>query len=164
MCPYLAKCNQLIIQFQSITELSNLSFQRPLLYARYLCSRDALGLKAKQPAGQARRATIGYLVYKDLYDSKRRITFRLCLDINKCRDASNALGAENQMISSLYRVFIVVCVRRISTFVTKDNYIFYHAERNKLRRVFSMVIDLVKAPKRPCPRTLHGIFSFSVNQ
>ena len=27
-----------------------------LLYARYLCSRDALG--------QARRATIGYLVYK----------------------------------------------------------------------------------------------------
>ena len=35
------------------------------LYARYLCSRDALGLKAEQPAGQARRATIGYLVYKD---------------------------------------------------------------------------------------------------
>ena len=31
------------------------------LYARYLCSRDALGLKA---ADQARRATIGYLVYK----------------------------------------------------------------------------------------------------
>ena len=31
------------------------------LYARYLCSRDALGLK---PVGQARRATIGYLVYK----------------------------------------------------------------------------------------------------
>ena len=30
------------------------------LYARYLCSPDALGLKA----GQARRATIGYLVYK----------------------------------------------------------------------------------------------------
>ena len=30
------------------------------LYARYLCSRDALGLKA----GQARRATIGSLVYK----------------------------------------------------------------------------------------------------
>ena len=24
------------------------------LYAKYLCSRDALGLKAKQPAGQAR--------------------------------------------------------------------------------------------------------------
>ena len=34
------------------------------LYARYLCSRDALGLKAKQPVGQARRAAIGYLVYK----------------------------------------------------------------------------------------------------
>ena len=34
------------------------------LYARYLCSRDALGLKAEQPVGQARRATIGYLVYK----------------------------------------------------------------------------------------------------
>ena len=57
------------------------------LYARYLCSRDALGLKAAarssaratigylvynllarrtrpmQPVGQARRATIGYLVY-----------------------------------------------------------------------------------------------------
>ena len=33
------------------------------LYARYLCSRDALGLKAEQPVGQARRATIGYLVY-----------------------------------------------------------------------------------------------------
>ena len=33
------------------------------LYARYLCSRDALGLKAWQPVGQARRATIGYLVY-----------------------------------------------------------------------------------------------------
>ena len=33
------------------------------LYARYLCSRDALGLKAEQPAGQARRATIGYIVY-----------------------------------------------------------------------------------------------------
>ena len=32
------------------------------LYARYLCSRDALGLKAA--VGQARRATIGYLVYK----------------------------------------------------------------------------------------------------
>ena len=35
-----------------------------ILYARYLCSRDALGLKAEQPAGQARPATIGYLVYK----------------------------------------------------------------------------------------------------
>ena len=35
------------------------------LYARYLCSRDALGLKAEQPLGQA-RATIGYLVYKPL--------------------------------------------------------------------------------------------------
>ena len=34
------------------------------LYARYLCSRDALGLKAEQPLGQARGATIGYLVYK----------------------------------------------------------------------------------------------------
>ena len=46
--------------------------------------------------------------------------------MNKCRDASNA--AENQRISSLYRVFIiiVVCVRRSSTFVTKDHYIFYH--------------------------------------
>ena len=30
------------------------------LYARYLCSRDALGLKARPSA----RATIGYLVYK----------------------------------------------------------------------------------------------------
>ena len=48
--------------------------------------------------------------------------------MNKCRDASNA--AENQRISSLYRVFIVVCVRRSSTssstFVTKDHYIFYY--------------------------------------
>ena len=36
------------------------------MYARYLCSRDALGLKAEpmQPLGQARDATIGYLVYK----------------------------------------------------------------------------------------------------
>ena len=40
------------------------------------------------------------------------------------RDASNA--AENQRISSLYRVFIVVCVRRSSTFVTKNHDIFYH--------------------------------------
>ena len=30
------------------------------LYARYLCSRDALGLKAARPSA---RATIGYLVY-----------------------------------------------------------------------------------------------------
>ena len=36
------------------------------LYARYLCSRDALGLKAEQPVGQARRATIGYRVYKTI--------------------------------------------------------------------------------------------------
>ena len=35
------------------------------LYARYLCSRDALGLKAEH-VGQARRATIGYLVYKNM--------------------------------------------------------------------------------------------------
>ena len=42
----------------------------PHLYARYLCSRDALGLKA----GQARRATIGYLVYKNrTYDNRRRL-------------------------------------------------------------------------------------------
>ena len=34
------------------------------LHARYICSRDALGLKANQPAGQAWRAMIGYLVYK----------------------------------------------------------------------------------------------------
>ena len=32
-----------------------------MLYARYLCSRDALGLKAARPSA---RATIGYLVYK----------------------------------------------------------------------------------------------------
>ena len=38
---------------------------RVRLYARYLCSRDALDLKA-EPVGQARRATIGYLVYKEL--------------------------------------------------------------------------------------------------
>ena len=39
--------------------------------------------------------------------------------MNKCRDASNsAPGAENQSISCLYRVFIVVCVRRSSTFIT----------------------------------------------
>ena len=44
--------------------------------------------------------------------------------MNKCRDASNA--AENQRISSLYGVFIVVCVRRSSSFVTTDHYIFYH--------------------------------------
>ena len=44
--------------------------------------------------------------------------------MNKCRDASNA--AENQKKSSLYRVLMVVCVRRSSTFVTKDHYIFYH--------------------------------------
>ena len=32
-----------------------------LLYARYFCPRNALGLKAEQqPAGQARRATIRY--------------------------------------------------------------------------------------------------------
>ena len=46
-------------------------------------------------------------------------------------------------------MFIVVCVRRSSTFVTKDHSIFYHvfmcAERNKLWRVFSTAIDLVKA-------------------
>ena len=30
------------------------------LYARYLCSRDALGLKAARPSA---RATIGYIVY-----------------------------------------------------------------------------------------------------
>ena len=44
--------------------------------------------------------------------------------MNKCRDASNAApgaGAENQTISCLYRVFIVVCVRRSSTFITKDH-------------------------------------------
>ena len=48
--------------------------------------------------------------------------------MNKCRDASNAApGAENQRISSLYLVFIVVSVRRSNTFVTKGHYIFYHA-------------------------------------
>ena len=36
------------------------------LYVRYLCLCDALGLKAEQPVGQARRATIGYLVYKQM--------------------------------------------------------------------------------------------------
>ena len=36
------------------------------MQARYLCSRDALGLKAEQLAGQARRATIGYLVYNSI--------------------------------------------------------------------------------------------------
>ena len=42
--------------------------------------------------------------------------------MNKCRDASNAApGAENQRISCLYRVFIVVCVRRSSKFITKDH-------------------------------------------
>ena len=64
------------------------SFEPVTLYARYLCSRNALGLKAyiaqsvgthysgcqlfrsvypMQPAGQARRATIGYLVYNLLH-------------------------------------------------------------------------------------------------
>ena len=33
-----------------------------MLYARYLCSRDALGLKAERA-----RATIEYLVYKDVW-------------------------------------------------------------------------------------------------
>ena len=43
-------------------------------------------------------------------------------------------------------MFIVVCVRRSSTFVTKDSYIFYMcAEHNKLWCVFSTAIYLVKA-------------------
>ena len=46
------------------------------LYARYLCSRDALGLKAEQPAGQARRATIGYLVYNPKTPSLAFSAFR----------------------------------------------------------------------------------------
>ena len=48
--------------------------------------------------------------------------------MNKWYDASNAgPGAENNRISSLYRGFIIVCVRHSSTFLTKDHYIFYHA-------------------------------------
>ena len=34
------------------------------LYARYLCLRDALGLKAYAAARPSVRATIGYLIYK----------------------------------------------------------------------------------------------------
>ena len=38
------------------------------MYARYLCSRDALGLKAEKPAARpSARATIGYLVYNRKY-------------------------------------------------------------------------------------------------
>ena len=40
--------------------------QGSVLYARYLCSRDALGRKADAAARPSARATIGYLVYKDL--------------------------------------------------------------------------------------------------
>ena len=47
------------------------------LYARYLCSRDALGIKAEgRPVGQARRTTIGYLVYK-------RCTAWICIYVLK---------------------------------------------------------------------------------
>ena len=53
---YVLENNGAVEKFDNYTVYKN-------LYARYLCSRDALGLKAKQPAGQARRATIGYLVY-----------------------------------------------------------------------------------------------------
>ena len=45
---------------RALTQTKIFWIQIASLYARYLCSRDALGLKA----GQARRATIGYLVYK----------------------------------------------------------------------------------------------------
>ena len=40
-------------------------FEKPKKYLRLIMNAGyALGLKAEQPVGQARRATIGYLVYK----------------------------------------------------------------------------------------------------
>ena len=54
------------------------------LYARYLCSRDALGLKARPSA----RATIGYLVYKW---QKRYVLQKGVQYINfKCKGVHNA--------------------------------------------------------------------------
>ena len=46
------------------------------LYARYLCSRDALGLKAARPSA---RATIGYIVYKCLNNSIKGEVVDFCL-------------------------------------------------------------------------------------
>ena len=56
------------------------------MYARYLCSRDALGLKAEQ----ARRATIGYLVYK-LYTSNMK-TRRKTSTSDMCLRRRNAVS------------------------------------------------------------------------
>ena len=56
-----------------------------VLYARYICSRDALGLK---PVGQARRATIGYLVYKMTLNLPRSRSYQFPKDpfINDLND------------------------------------------------------------------------------
>ena len=48
------------------------------LYARYLCSRDAL-----QPVGQARRATIGYLVYKQQPRRQQISLIKLRVDVEQ---------------------------------------------------------------------------------
>ena len=72
------------------------------LYARYLCSRDALGLKAEQPAGQARRATIGYLVYKCLIFFS--FHYKKCNHhYKKCNHFLTSL------IASLIRISIKIC-------------------------------------------------------
>ena len=56
-----AKLNLRDILAKALTLTKEQNKDTHYLYARYLCSRDALGLKAARPSA---RATIGYLVYK----------------------------------------------------------------------------------------------------
>ena len=81
------------------------------MYARYLCSRDALGLKAEQPVGQARRATIGYLVYKiKLILPNSIILLTSLLPCLKDRDFN--VDFINDRISILNNVINEICIER----------------------------------------------------
>ena len=96
------------------------------MYARYLCSRDALGLKAEQPVGQARRATIGYLEYKAVscsQTSNTPVTRALCAELSIFRGEYShrfacyaTVGSEFNETENkpLFRFFKILTQKKIS--------------------------------------------------
>ena len=76
------------------------------LYARYLCSRDALGLRAEQPVGQARRATIGYLVYKQTLTQTKNCNLLWQCHVMSCNLSSFAYNL-------LENYFIMLTLRHV---------------------------------------------------
>ena len=109
------------------------------LYARYLCSRDALGLKA----GQARRATIGYLVYKRILSHRTNtLVTSACSALNLIK--SRAMGHSANLLVYGRELNTPVSLLVTNEDKNQESHETYDVKAYQLHKTYKQIIHKVR--------------------